>query len=246
MTTVVLGCCVQDALRVPKLSGYMTSINGTFAIDAQTEPLGSFDVIPGGFLSMMDTYVSVDLAAFVPGAGIPDMLINASGDVRIGGANGFLCSVGGSLDTETGEARLHVSHAGGWEPIPGVSFLVTPAFSGDFALGVPNGPHIAVSAAAAWLGPVELGTSLVALVAHPASSSPGMKLAVELTQQEQGGAYEYLLTAEGGLRLFGDGPRAPPVLGLAGSISSSGDASFTFETVEEWVPLAGLIVSTPF
>ena len=179
------------------------------------------------------------LASLVP---TPQLRGSFTSDVVIGGSHGFEATVSGVIDTEAGSATLTVEHAGGWEPIPGVSFLVTPAFSGDFALGVPNGPHIAVSAAAAWLGPVELGTSLVALVAHPASSSPGMKLAVELTQQEQGGAYEYLLTAEGGLRLFGDGPRAPPVLGLAGSISSSGDASFTFETVEEWVPLAGILV----
>ena len=142
---------------------------------------------------------------------------------------------------------LALSHDGGWEPIPSVAHIIrTPPFSGSVAIGGVNQTHLTVAATVVWPTHIPLGTDMIKLVGHPTSGAAGLQLGVELVQEEKGGDIAWTVSLEAGIKLFGDHPRAPPVVGFAGSLNSDKHVYVAFETTGEWTPLAGIMVCVRF
>ena len=87
---------------------------------------------------------------------MPAVAVALSGDIFVGGDDGFSASLAGTIDTDVGSATLAFSHPGGWSPLSGelASNFATPQFSGELAIGV-GGTSLNLSAHVAF-SPIEL------------------------------------------------------------------------------------------
>ena len=105
-------------------------------------------VIIPGWLEWRDVYVNVNVAPFNSSdlSKIPDMVVEASGGLLVGGddfESGFFVTIAGTLDTAAQSATISIEHAGGWSPLPALEeFLRTPRFSGSASFNVDVNPPL--------------------------------------------------------------------------------------------------------
>ena len=221
---------------------------GGVVMHAETEQALSFNIAGADLFELKDVVVAVDVEEYVPEVDqkeLPLLTVGVSGNLQVLGNDGFAASISGSIETETGTMTLELSHDGGWAPIPSIAHIIrTPGFTGSVSIGGVNQTHLAVAATVTWATSIPLGTEKIKIVGHPLSDASGLKLGVEVTQEEKGGDKEWVLSLEAGIKLFGDHARAPPVVGFIGNVNSEKHVYVQFETADVWTPLAGIIVSS--
>ena len=220
---------------------------GSVSMHAETEQALSFNIATD-VLELQDVVVAMDVEEYVPEVDqeeVPLLTVGVLGNLQVLGNDGFAANISGSIETETGTLTLELSHEGGWAPIPSMAHIIrAPAFNGSVSIGGMNQTHLAVAATVAWATSIPLGTEMIKMVGHPLTGAPGLKLGVEVTQEEMGSDTESVLSLEAGIKLFGDRPCAPPVVGFRGNVSQEKHVDVQFETADVWTPLAGTIVST--
>ena len=220
---------------------------GSVSMHAETEQTLSFN-ISTDVLELKDVFAAIDVEEYVPELDqeeMPLLTVGVRGNLQVLGNDGFSASISGSLETDTGTLSLELSHDGGWAPIPSIAHIIrTPAFNGSVSIGGVNQTHLAVAATVIWATSIPLGTEMIRIVGHPSTGAPGLKLGVEVTQEEKGGNKESVLSLEAGINLFGDHQCAPPVVGFRGNLSQEKHVDVQFETADVWTALAGNIVST--
>lgn len=240
-------------LEVPIMTGLLTLYeNGEVDVHAESEATNF--KLADDFLEFKNVVFSIDVEgyAFEWNHSLTldaqtfeehPVLVTVAGELHVGGDNGFNAAVSGTIDTLTSVVTLTIAHAGGWAPIPALAdFFVTPHFTGELTFGIGNSSYLSLYATAAWPADIDLGTDLVSLVAYPDSGVPGVQLGIALEQEEEGSEVAYEISFAGGLRLLNGHTGAPPVLGVTGTLRSDGTADFELKTIEEWVPLKGVIV----
>ena len=227
-------------LLVPRLNGTCIFYrNGTVhvGVEAATDRW----VIFPSLLEWRDVYVSLDVDPFNPSnmSSIPAMRVFARGGLLVGGDDGFYATIQGTLDTGARSATLAIQHAGGWSPISALPMFATPRFDGNVSVNV-NGTYLKLAAAAQWEQPFGIG-GLLTFVGHPATSSPGLAVSIDLLKETNASDSVYTVSAEGGLQL-GSSDGGPPVLGFRGQFVSDGDSWLELQTIEEWNPMPILLV----
>ena len=234
--------------QLPTMRGTLELTDrGSVSMHAETEQALSFNIAGADLLELKDVVVVVDVEEYVPEIDqeeVPLLTVGVSGNLQVLGNDGFAASILGSIAIETGTMTLELSHEGGWAPIPSIAHIIrTPEFTGSVSIGGENQPHLAVAATVTWATSIPLGTEMIKIVGHPSTGASGLKLGVEVTQEEKGGEKEWVLSLEAGVKLFGDHARAPPVVGFIGNVNQEKHVNVQFETADMWTPLAGIIVS---
>ena len=105
-------------LLVPRLNGSVIFYrNGTLLVDVEAAT-DRWVVVPS-LLEWRDVYVLIDVDPFNPRnmSSAPPMRVTARGGLLVGGDDGFLVTLAGSLDTATKAATLSFRHDGGWSPV---------------------------------------------------------------------------------------------------------------------------------
>ena len=229
---------VQDGLSLPRLSGQLSIADGKLQISAETQPLPSLALIPGNFFTVYEFAAKFEVSDFEPGSdGVPPMVIEASGEVLIGGPRGFLCALNGFIDTESSAFQLEVRHDGGWSPLSGAlgDLFKTPTFYGAVALNV-GGNHLTVSATADWIEPIRLIPGWLEFTGLPPTTAAGPSLSFQLVKASSESKSQWEVGLQAGIKI-GSGRGAPPMILLDGTLRNCGLSELSASTRDEWQPL---------
>ena len=178
------------------------------------------------------------MSEFEPGSdGVPPMVIEASGEVLIGGPRGFLCALNGFIDTESSAFQLEVRHAGGWSPLSGAlgDLFKTPTFYGAVALNV-GGNYLTVSATADWIEPIGLIPGWLEFTGLPPNTAAGPSLSFHLEKASRESKSQWEVGLQAGIKI-GSGRGAPPIILLDGTLRNCGLSELSASTRDEWQPL---------
>ena len=212
-------------------------------IDIETAPISSLPVLPGNFLTLYDFAATLDIAEFSPGTDTSiDVVVEASGDVLVGGANGFLCKVQGSLDTSSGEGTLHVEHAGGWAPLPGDlgTLFKTPAFSGGLVLN-QNDVYLFVYASVDFKQPIKVLPNMLEFTGYPPDRTAAGPIAmIEMTKATEDSSARFIVNLQAAIRI-GSGQGAPPLIMINGTLDTCGVSELYIATETVWQPLPSVL-----
>ena len=236
---------LQDAVSFPGLSGQLSIADGRMRISAETQPLPPLSLVPGNLFTIYDFAARVEVSEFEPGSDeVPPMVIEASGDVLLGGPGGFLCTLRGRIDAETcALRRLEVVHAGGWTPLSGAlgDLFTTPRFYGAVAFD-EGGTFLTVSATADWIEPIRLIPGWLEFTGLPPNTAAGPSLSFELVKanRRRFPTAKWEVGLRGGIRI-GSGQGALPMILLNGTLRKCGFSELYARTSDEWQPLPGVL-----
>ena len=225
-------------LSLPRMSGTVTIEQGNLTISATHTAIASIVVVPNVF--EMDTVqVVLGVSGAPPADEIPSgLVVSMSGNVRIGGGNGFVASLTGSIDSSDGSMQLTISHDGGWSP---VSWLSTPAFTGYIGMGVTESDVVAMTETTVHLR-VTASTTLPDITLIPSAFAvTNPTLSVGVYQEVKDGPIGFTVDMAGTVQVGGT---SGFTAALTGSVDTGAQSvAVTIAHVGGWSPLAGQLAS---
>ena len=247
-------------LVVPRLFGNLT-LQGTIVTAYVThEPIPRIVIIDDVF-ELTDVRVAAEQLPFDANTSeVPSFEISAWSGARIGGDDGFACTVFGSVNTQLGSAVITLSHAGCqpapgecWSPLPDALARFVPqmpAFTCTAKLNV-DGISLVVTCEVRWLQPIELLDGAIKMKGKPPeriSAGPTIDIALSRQSNELGAIYDYSVFFEAAWT-FHFGVGSLPMLIVSGRFRSRGPSTLDFRLDNAnadgggWQPLPSLMPS---